>query len=86
MSKVPNSQPIYLLVLMPGYPLLNFGLVTALYIFLSHRLFKMTAALRDALIPHDDDSLLFRNLITLGIGAGIAYIFGLLSVNFSKMV
>jgi hypothetical protein len=69
LSKVPNSQPIYLLTLLPGYPLLNFSAVTAIYIFLSHRMFELTASLRDALIPHDDDALLGRNLVTMSLGA-----------------
>ena len=29
LSKRPDGQPIYLLNLLPGYPLLNFALVTA---------------------------------------------------------
>jgi hypothetical protein len=28
-TKMDDGQPIYLLVLLPGYPLLNFALVTA---------------------------------------------------------
>lgn len=81
LSKVPNSQPIYLLSVMPGYPLINFAVVTALYIFLSHRLFKLTASLRDAVIPHDDDTLLFRNLFTMGVGLGISYLLGFAIVS-----
>ena len=86
LSKVPNSQPIYLLSLMPGYPLLNFSVVTALYIFLSYRLFQMTAALRDALIPHDDDSLLFRNLVTMAIVTGASYLLGFIATTISQIV
>jgi hypothetical protein len=66
---------------MPGYPLINFAVVTALYIFLSHRLFKLTASLRDAVIPHDDDTLLFRNLFTMGVGLGISYLLGFAIVS-----
>ncbi len=79
LSKVPNSQPIYLLSLLPGYPLLNFSAVTAVYIFLSHRMFELTAALRDALIPHDNDALLARNLVTMGLGAAVAWGLGFLA-------
>ena len=46
-THVPNHQttysqpqPIYLLSLLPEYPLINFTVVTALYIFLAFRLFK----------------------------------------------
>jgi len=76
LSKVPNSQPIYLLSILPEYPLLNFSIVTLLYIFLAFRLFKTTAWLRDAIIPHDDDALLRRNLITLALGIGAAWLVG----------
>jgi hypothetical protein len=78
LSKFPNSQPIYLLSLLPGYPLLNFSVVTALYIFLSHRLFVLTAALRDAMIPHDDNVALRRNLLALGGVSGAAWGIGYL--------
>ncbi|KAG7674621.1 putative Protein REDUCED WALL ACETYLATION 4 [Nannochloris sp. 'desiccata'] len=78
LSKVPNSQPIYLLTLLPGYPLLNFSAVTAIYIFLSHRMFELTASLRDALIPHDDDALLGRNLATMSLGAAALWGIGFL--------
>lgn len=68
LSKVPNSQPIYLLSFLPGYPLLNFAVVTGVYIFLSHRLFILTSTLRDALIPHDDATTLRKNLVTMAVG------------------
>lgn len=67
-----------MLSLLPGYPLLNFSAVTAIYIFLSHRMFELTAALRDALIPHDDDGLLGRNLVTMGLSAGALWGIGFL--------
>ncbi|KAI8102617.1 hypothetical protein M9435_006215 [Picochlorum sp. BPE23] len=86
LSKVPNSQPIYLLSLLPGYPLLNFSVVTALYIFLSHRLFKMTAVLRDAVIPHDDDATLFKNLMTMVLAGGASYLLGFLATSISQAV
>ena len=71
-----QPQPIYLLSLLPEYPLINFTVVTALYIFLAFRLFKSTAWLRDAVIPHDDDALLRRNLLTMILGAGCAWLVG----------
>lgn len=67
LSKIPDGQPIYLLSLMPGYPLINFCIVTAIYILLSHRLFELTSTLRDAIVPHDDDAALLRNFTTLGV-------------------
>lgn len=86
LSKVPNSQPIYLLSLLPEYPLLNFSVVTALYIFLSHRLFRLTAALRDAIIPHDDDSVLLKNLVTLVVFSGASYLLGFIATSISQVI
>jgi hypothetical protein len=80
LSKVPNSQPIYLLSLLPGYPLLNFGVVTAIYIFMSHRLFLLTATLRDALVPHDDNPTLLRNMATMAAGAAALLAAGFVAV------
>lgn len=56
--------------------MVNFTIVTSLYIFLAHRLFRTTAQLRDAIIPHNDDALLRRNLITLALGVGAAWLVG----------
>jgi hypothetical protein len=86
LSKRPDGQPIYLLTLLPGYPLLNFALVTALYVVLSHRLFLTTGSLKDAVVPHDDNRLLARNLLMMGAVAGVAACFGLLMVEARKML
>ncbi len=68
-THVPNGQPKSLLVFIPGYPLLNFALVTALYVFTSHRLFELTNALKNAAVPHNNNALLLRNTILMA-GAG----------------
>lgn len=65
LTKVPDGQPIYLLTLIAGYPLLNFAAVTSVYIFVSYRLFSLTVTLRDAFVPHDNNSVLMRNALTL---------------------
>lgn len=77
LSKIPDGQPIYLLSLMPGYPLLNFCIATAVYVFVSHRLFNITSTLRDVIVPHDDDGALFRNLVTLAVSLGVLLAGGL---------
>ena len=46
LTKRPDGQPIYLLTLLPGYPLLNFAVVTAVYVGVSFRLFVATNALK----------------------------------------
>ncbi|GBF88415.1 CAS1 domain-containing protein [Raphidocelis subcapitata] len=66
-SSVPNGQPKYLLAIVPGYPLLNFAICTALYVFVSHRLFLVTNALKDAVVPHDNNRTLLRNIILMGV-------------------
>ncbi|KDD71801.1 hypothetical protein H632_c4376p0, partial [Helicosporidium sp. ATCC 50920] len=78
LTKRPDGQPTMLLVLLPGYPLCNFALVTALYVFVSHRLFLVTNVLKDALVPHDDNRMLVRNAL-LG-GASVA---GVVAVAFA---
>lgn len=47
----------------------------AVYVYISHRLFELTNALKDAFIPHDDNRTLGRNLLLMGAlaaGAGAA--------------
>lgn len=86
LSKRPDGQPIYLLTLLPGYPLLNFAVVTALYVALSHRLFLTTGTLKDAVVPHDDNRLLLRNGLMMIAVAGAAACFGFLMVEARTML
>jgi len=48
-------------------------------------LFKLTAALRDAIIPHDDDSLLLKNMVTFVLVSGGSYVVGFLATNISQL-
>lgn len=86
LSKRPDGQPIYLLTLLPGYPLLNFALVTAVYVTLSHRLFQTTSTLKDAVVPHDDNRLLLRNCLMMVVIGGVAACFGFLMVEARAML
>lgn len=58
----------------------------AVYVVLSHRLFLTTGSLKDAVVPHDDNRLLARNLLMMGAVAGMAACFGLLMVEARKML
>eukprot|EP00775_Hariotina_reticulata_P006302 gene6302-6537_t len=71
-SDIPNGQPKYLLSLLPGSPMMNFALVTALYIYVSNRLFHLTNDLKDKVVPHDDNRLLVRNCLQMAIAGALA--------------
>uniref|UniRef100_A0A0D3ERI1 Cas1p 10 TM acyl transferase domain-containing protein n=1 Tax=Oryza barthii TaxID=65489 RepID=A0A0D3ERI1_9ORYZ len=66
-SNMPNGQPKWLLSFIPGYPLLNFMLATAIYLLISYRVFELTGVLKSAFIPSRDNNRLYQNFV-----AGIA--------------
>ncbi|KAG2484868.1 hypothetical protein HYH03_016354 [Edaphochlamys debaryana] len=72
-TTMPNGQPKGLLVLIPGYPLLNFALVSAMYILISHRLFELTNTLKNAAVPHSNDSLLARNCVVMAVTGAVLW-------------
>ncbi|GIL49663.1 hypothetical protein Vafri_5946 [Volvox africanus] len=72
-TDIPDGQPKSLLVLIPGYPLLNFALVSALYILVSHRLFDLTNYLKNVAVPHSNNALLLRNVILMIVTSVVLY-------------
>lgn len=72
-SNLPDGQPKALLSLIPGMPLLNFMLVTAGYVFVSHRLFELTNTLKNVAVPHDNKPQLLRNIITMIATGAVLY-------------
>ena len=45
-ENVPNGQPGKLMELIPGYPMINFGVATLLYVGVSQRVFSLTNDLK----------------------------------------
>ncbi len=69
-SGVPDGQPTKLLVLVAGYPLVNFLFCTALYVAVSKRMFDVTNALKNACVPLHDNAQLASNAAA-GLAVGV---------------
>lgn len=69
-------------ILIPGYPLINMVITTAIYIYISFRMFRITIGLRAMLIPNNKNEA-FKNLLYLFVGFGICYMvaFCIMSLN-----
>lgn len=80
-SSIPDGQPVGLLLLLPKeYPLINFAATTALYVFISYRLFVLTNDLKDAAIPLKNNRLLLQNTVLMGAFGMAALLAGALLV------
>jgi len=73
-----NGSPKFLMVWFPGYFWINFVVVTAAYIFLSYRVFIITAALRDVVIPKEGGAALGKRAVFVAVILaafyGVAYL------------
>mmetsp|Transcript_45171 Transcript_45171/g.118553 ORF Transcript_45171/g.118553 Transcript_45171/m.118553 type:complete len:572 (+) Transcript_45171:148-1863(+) len=69
-----NGSPKYLMVWFSASYWLNFVVVTAAYIFVSYRVFLLTAALRDVVIPKEGGSALITRAVLVGGILGALYL------------
>jgi hypothetical protein len=60
------------LVLIPGYPLLNLAVTTLIYMYVSNRLFRITIGLRAMLLPNDLSKTL-HHLSWLAVGMALCF-------------
>merc|ERR1719409_141947 len=68
-----NGSPKHLMVWLPGWYWTNFVLISAVYIFLSFRVFHITAALRDWVIPKEGGIALAYRAVSLAGGMAACY-------------
>ena len=55
------------MVWLPGWFYTNFLLTTAVFLFISYRIFKITVVLRDACIPKETSKIV-QSLVGLAVG------------------
>merc|ERR1719240_97075 len=68
-----NGSPKYLMVWFEGYYWLNFIVISVVYVFLSFRVFHITAALRDYAIPKEGGTALAYRAISMAGGMALTY-------------
>ncbi|KAK9800212.1 hypothetical protein WJX73_010053 [Symbiochloris irregularis] len=85
---IPDGQPKLLLAFLPsGYPLLNFAATSAVYVFISYRLFHLTDSFRQVLIPDKASGrVLVRNAVSAASAAAVLCAVGALIVYWSPAV
>ncbi|GAQ84773.1 cas1 domain-containing protein [Klebsormidium nitens] len=73
-TSIPNGQPVAILSLLPEeYPLLNFLFVSAIYIFVSNRLFHLVNTLKTAFVPAKNNAVLAQTGIGMLISGIVLY-------------
>ena len=61
------------MVWLPGFYWANFVLISAVYVFLSFRIFHITAALRDVVIPKEGGALLAKRMGLIAVVTPLFY-------------
>lgn len=71
-----NGSPKQLIRVTPeGYPLLNFVIMSAVFAFVSYRLFQTTNIIKGAVLPNKvPDAILKRNMLLLLVAVSLFYI------------
>lgn len=62
-TNVPDGQPGKLMELIPGYPLINFGVCSIIYVGISQRVFTITNDLKNSCVPNGNNKMLMHNII-----------------------
>ena len=65
---------------------MNFAICTALYVFISHRLFVLTNDLKNVAIPGKDAKLLWRNSGIMAAGAVSLWVTGFVLLRCSALI
>ena len=68
-ANVPNGQPSKLMALVPGYPMVNFGISTIVYVGVSQRVFAITNELKLACVPNDPKVIAAHAVVAAAWGA-----------------
>jgi len=71
-----NGSPKNLMVLLPGWYWTNFVLISAVYIFVSYRVFHITNTLKDACIPRETGAII-KSMMVGGVIIAAFYAAGI---------
>jgi len=76
-----NGSPKHLMVWLPGWYWTNFALTSAVFLFISYRVFQITVVLRDVCIPRESGPIIRRAILAAGMIAGFYAIGTVLKSN-----
>ena len=75
LCRQPDAQPKLLMVWVEGYPLINFGLVSMVYIGVAQRLFTITNELKRVVLPNHANKMA-TNLLACALAVLVFYVAG----------
>ena len=80
-ANVPNGQPSKLMALVPGYPMVNFGISTIVYVGVSQRVFAITNELKRVVLPNHANKMA-TNLLACAMAVAVFYSAGWVTKRF----